>query len=344
MRISTLFLYHKQKYLSFFYYQSGKDIIIILKKEKFFKLFEYRFFYFFIFAPVFNELFMWLALAFLSAALLGIYDVSKKVSLSNNAVIPVLFLNTFFSSLIFLPIIFITHSYPVDFHTHLLLALKAVIVLSSWLFAYFALKHLPITIASPIKATQPVLVLVGALLIFQEKLNLYQWIGVLFSVSSFFMLSKTGKKEGINFRHNKWIFFIVMATVTGAISGLYDRYLLRIVDPIVVQGYYCFYQFAMMGILMLFLWYLQREKSTPFQWRWSIPLISIFLIMADFCYFRSLAYNEALISVVSMVRRSGVVVSFIAGWLFLGERNLKSKAIDLLLLLIGMYFLYLGSK
>ncbi|MDR0231134.1 MAG: DMT family transporter [Dysgonamonadaceae bacterium] len=287
---------------------------------------------------------MWLALAFLSAALLGVYDVVKKVSLSKNAVIPVLFLNTLFSSLIFLPVVFISGSHPADFHIHLLLALKAVIVLSSWLFAYFALKHLPITIASPIKATQPILVLLGALLIFQERLNLYQWIGVLFSISSFFLLSKTGKKEGINFRHNKWIFFIVMATITGAISGLYDRYLLRIIDPIVVQGYYCFYQFAMMGILTLFLWYPQRKKSTPFQWRWSIPLISIFLIMADFFYFKSLAYDDALISVVSMVRRSGVIVSFIAGWLFFGEKNLKNKAIDLLLLLIGMYFLYLGSR
>lgn len=48
---------------------------------------------------------MWLLLAFLSAALLGFYDVFKKQSLKDNAVIPVLFLNTLFSSLIFLPFI-----------------------------------------------------------------------------------------------------------------------------------------------------------------------------------------------------------------------------------------------
>ena len=46
---------------------------------------------------------MWLLLAFLSATLLGFYDVFKKKSLKDNAVLPVLFLNTFFSSLIFLP-------------------------------------------------------------------------------------------------------------------------------------------------------------------------------------------------------------------------------------------------
>lgn len=51
---------------------------------------------------------MWLLLAFLSATLLGFYDVFKKKSLKDNAVLPVLFLNTFFSSLIFLPFILIS--------------------------------------------------------------------------------------------------------------------------------------------------------------------------------------------------------------------------------------------
>ena len=39
---------------------------------------------------------MWLLLAFCSAALLGFYDVFKKKSLANNAVLPVLGLNTLF--------------------------------------------------------------------------------------------------------------------------------------------------------------------------------------------------------------------------------------------------------
>ena len=51
---------------------------------------------------------MWLLLAFLSAALLGFYDVFKKQSLRDNAVLPVLFLNTIFSSLIFLPFILLS--------------------------------------------------------------------------------------------------------------------------------------------------------------------------------------------------------------------------------------------
>ena len=185
---------------------------------------------------------MWLLLAFLSAALLGFYDVFKKQSLKDNAVIPVLFLNTLFSSLIFLPFIVLSVWRPgilensifyvpvAGWEVHRYVVLKSVIVLSSWMLGYFGMKNLPITIVGPINATRPVMVLVGALVVFGERLNFYQWIGVLMAVFSFFMLSRSGKKEGIDFKHNKWIYYVVMAAVLGAVSGLYDKYLMAPAD------------------------------------------------------------------------------------------------------------------
>lgn len=180
---------------------------------------------------------MWLFLAFMSAALLGFYDSFKKKALQGNAVIPVLFLNTVFCSLIFLPLIILSAAgtLPVGstFHVgeggwemHRYIILKSVIVLSSWLAGYIGMKHLPLTIVGPINATRPVMVLVGALLVFGERLNAWQWAGVAVAVTSFFMLSKSGKREGINFSHNKWIGCIVLAAVLGAVSGLYDKYLM----------------------------------------------------------------------------------------------------------------------
>lgn len=206
------------------------------------------------------------------------------------------------------------------------------------------MKHLPITIVGPINATRPVMVLVGAMLVFGERLNLYQWIGVLLAVISFFMLSRSGKKEGIDFRHNKWIFFIVLAAVTGAVSGLYDKFLMGRFDRMVVQSWYNIYQLFMMGGILMLLWWPKRKASTPFHWHWSIILISIFLSAADFVYFYSLSLEDSMISIVSMIRRGSVIVSFIFGAMLFHEKNLKSKAVDLLLVLIGMIFLYLGSR
>lgn len=299
---------------------------------------------------------MWLALAFVSAFFLGCYDINKKMSVHNNAVIPVLFLNTLFCTLLLSPLFLISrfseetlsgtiyYVPTVTLEAHAYIILKSIIVLSSWIFGYFATKHLPLTITGPINATRPVMTLVGALLIFGERLNLYQWIGVLLTIVSFFLLSATGKKEGINFRQNKWILFIFIAAVLGAISGLYDKYLMQKFSSTAVQFWYNLYQCIMMFVVLILLWYPKREKSTPFSWKWSILLVSLFLTIADFVYFYALADPDAMISIVSMVRRGSVVVSFIGGVLFFHEKNLKGKAIDLVLIIIGMFFLYLGTK
>ena len=300
---------------------------------------------------------MWLSLAFLSALLLGAYDTCKKAALNNNAVIPVLLLNTLFCSLLFLPLIIASNVAPeamretilyvpaADLRTHLFIFLKACIVLSSWLFAYFATKHLPITIAAPIKASQPILTLVGALIFLGEALNLYQWIGVAIAIIAFILLSISGKKEGINFSHNIWILFIILATVTGALSGLYDKYLMSHgFHRMTVLVWYSYYQFALMIVIALILWYPKRKNSTPFVWRKSIFFISFFLVCADFVYFYALSDPASMISIVSMVRRSSVVVSFTAGAILFREKNIRHKAIDLLLVLLGMFFLYLGTR
>jgi len=299
---------------------------------------------------------MWLYLAFLSALLLGFYDICKKASVNKNAVIPVLFLNTLFSSLLFLPFVLISYYKPeilqdtilfasqISPKEHALIFVKSLIVLCSWIFAYFATKHLPLTIVGPIKATQPIFVLLGALLIFGEQLNLFQWIGILLAILSFYLLSVSGKKEGINFKKDKWVFFLILSVISGASSGLYDKFLMRQLEPMAMQSWYNFYQLLIMSIVLFCLWFPTRKKTTPFQWRWTIPFISLFLSLADFAYFRALSDSDAMISIVSMIRRSNVIVIFIAGALIYKEKNLKSKGFDLALVLLGMFFLYLGSR
>ncbi len=305
---------------------------------------------------------MWLILAFLSAALLGFYDVFKKKSLKENAVIPVLTLNTLFSSLLFLPFIilsaqgylsedslFYTHQYGWAEHKYILL--KSLIVLASWLFAYFGLKHLPLTIVGPINATRPVMVLIGAMTFFSERLNLWQWVGVIIAMIGLYMLSRSSKKEGIDFKHNKWIIFVVLANMLGAVSGLYDKFLMASpenggvgLDKLAVQSWYTFYQFFLMLAMLALLWWPLRKETTPFRWDWCIILISIFLSAADFAYFYALGLDGAMISIVSMVRRGSVVVSFLFGAMVFREKNLKAKVLDLALVLLSMLFLFIGSQ
>lgn len=307
---------------------------------------------------------MWIILAFVSATLLGLYDTSKKSSLKGNDVIPVLFLNTLFCSLIFIPLILLSQYTNLlegsvlqvgvgGWEMHKWIILKSVIVLLSWVFGYFAIAHLPLTIVGPINATRPVMTLVGAMVVFGERLNVWQWIGVLFAIISLFLLARSGKKEGIDFKHNKWILFLLLAALMGTCSGLLDKYLMASpesggvgMDRMLAQSWYNIYQCLMMAIVLLIYLYKRKggaETQVKFSWKWSILLISIFLSMADFAYFYALSLPGAMISIVSMVRRGSVIVSFLCGALLFREKNLKAKALDLCLVILGMIFLWIGS-
>ena len=302
---------------------------------------------------------MWIILAFCSASLLGLYDVAKKQALKANAVLQVLLLNTLFSSLLFSPVIlnsvfdlgwFEGSRFAVtlgDTDAHIAVFIKAVLVLISWICGYFGLKELPLTIAAPIHATRPVMTLVGAMIIFGERLNLTQWAGVLLAVASLFMLSRSGKREGIDFRHNRGVLLVGLAAVTGACCGLYDRHIMHSLEPMFVQSWYVLYQAVLMSITIAILTIFKVKKqgsSDTFHWSWAIPLISLFLSAADVAYLFALSEPDAMISVVSMIRRSSVLVSFSCGALLFHERNLKAKAFDLLLIFIGAILLYIGSR
>lgn len=299
---------------------------------------------------------MWALIGIVAAVFLGIYDILKKTSLNNNAVIPVLFISIATSSILFyIPLITGSRLFPetlsnlnlyvpvISAHEHLLIFLKSVIVLSSWILAFFAVKNLPLSIVSPIRATAPIWTLLGALVIFSEKLNILQWFGLIITLTFFYLFSTTGKLEGINFRKNKWILLILLATLLGSTSSLYDKYIVKAIDRLSVQTWSGIYQLLLMIPILVLLWYPRRKKTTPFEWRWSIPLIGIFLFVTDFLYFYALSFPDVLISVLSGIRRSGVIVPFIFAALFLKEKNIKRKGFYLLGILCGVILMVTGS-
>lgn len=299
---------------------------------------------------------MWVILALISAVLLGLYDVFKKLSLNDNGVLPVLFLSTVTAAVVVFPIVLGSVYFPDTFmqmhlyvpqitaREHGLIFIKSVIVVSSWIFAFHAMKHLPITLISPIRATGPIWTLIGAIIIFQERLNMMQWMGVVITLFFFYLLSTAGKLEGISFRRNIWIFCIIAATLLGAASGLFDKFILRQIDRIAVQAWFSFYQVVvMLPAIALFRWAKPKPQRPPFEWRWSIPMIAIFLLFADYAYFYSLSIPDSMISIVSALRRGGVLVAFVTGAILFREKNIKKKGIYLLGILLGILIISFGT-
>ncbi len=298
---------------------------------------------------------MWALFGLASALFLGIYDIFKKQSVNDNAVMPVLFFSTVTSALLFTPFILLSKFSPelipntglfvpkITVAEHLQVLLKSAIVVSSWILAFFALKHLPITIVAPIRATGPLWTLIGALLIFHERLNVYQWVGIAVTLGFFYLFSTAGKLEGIQFRKNKWVFFIIGGTLLGAASGLYDKFILQRIDRVAVQAWFSVYQVVILLPFVMLNEGIRKRKGIHFEWRWSIPLIGLFLVIADYLYFYALSNEDALISIISALRRGSVLVAFVIGGLLFREQNLKKKGLYLLGILTGILMITLGT-
>ena len=305
---------------------------------------------------------MWTFLAFISALCLGFYDISKKIALRDHPVVDVLTLSVCFSAVLlsvplicsrFCPAMMVGTPFYVptmDLQAHLFTVLKSLIVLSSWVCAYMALKHLPISVVSPMQATRPMWTLVGALLIFGERLNTWQWIGVCIALGtilafSFFTRKPRSSRDYRDPRINRYYVALALAILLGAASGLYDKYLMRRYDHNAVQVYYTIYQ----AVMMMGVWvieYVRHPRSpmvTGFSGFLPIALISIFLIISDNVYMLALRDPDSLIAVVSTIRRGGAVIGFAYGLLFLKEENPLPKVLCMIGIGVGLLCLAFGA-
>ena len=299
---------------------------------------------------------MWLYLGLISAVLLGLYDISKKHALNHNAVLPVLFWSTVAS---FVPMSLLMAGTvlapdwmrgagcdipPATRVAHLHYLAKAAIVSTSWVLAYFAMKHLPISLSTPIRSSGPVWTLLGALVLFHERPAPMQWLGMATVFGSYYAFSLLGRREGVVFHRSKWIFFMFLATMVGSMSTLYDKYLLQQAGypTLQVQYWFSFYNVVLVGLFTAIVWWPKRASYTRLQWRWSIASIGLLLIAADFVYFNAVRDPDSLIVILSLLRRSSVVVSFTLGAAYFGDLNRRGKAWALCGVLAGVIIILLA--
>jgi len=291
----------------------------------------------------------WLGLTLVSAVCLGLYDVSKKAALRENPVLTVLLLSTLSGLVLLLLELALGAGLgggvrfrlePLNAWQHGLVVAKSMIVTASWVCTFLAIKHLPLSLATPIRATAPLFTVLGALVLFGERPVGLQWLGIAVVLAAYLAFSAIGRAEGIAFRSDRWVGFLFLGTLIGSGSGLYDKYLLQEValPPFTLQFWFTLYGAILQAALVLGFarW---RGSLAPIELRWWIVWIGCLLVVADQFYFQAVASHGALISVVSVVRRSNVVVSFALGAFLFRERLLRQKALALAGVLLGLLLL-----
>jgi len=296
---------------------------------------------------------MWMYLGLLAALFLGLHNLCKKHAVQGNEVFPVLLGTIIAGFLILLPFYLCSVFYPeymletnfyiaqIPWKTHGFIIIKSAIMSASWVLAYQALKHLPITIVTPIRSAGPFFTFIGAIIIYQEKPNSWQWVGFFLIILSVVLYSRIGKKEGIHFKRNKWIFAIVGATFLGASSGLYDKFLVQslTLNPQTLQFWFCFYTIILLIIILSVTWFPYKEKRRAFKFRWSIPAVGVLLQAADYFYFKALLNPDALIMLLSAIKRSQLIIAVVIGGIIFKENNKREKLVPLFGILGGVFLI-----
>jgi drug/metabolite transporter (DMT)-like permease len=296
----------------------------------------------------------WVVAILLSAFFLGIYDLCTKHAVRANAVTPVLFLSSLTGAAVWVVLLLVQffqpgilpHSLVTDSLTlkqHLQLLLKSGIVAASWIGTYYALKHLPLSLGAPIRATSPLFTLFGAILILGERPTALETIGILTTLGSFVGLSVAGAREGVHFHRDKWVWLLIAGTLFGAVSSLYDKYLFATLN-FSVPTVQCWFQIYLLVFFAPFAlgWKLRLWKRNEFRWRWSVPFIALSLLVADYLYFSALRDPHGLVSIVMSLRRASTLVAFAGGLYFFHEVNGWKKLPAVIGILIGIVLTLLG--
>lgn len=296
---------------------------------------------------------MWMYLGLLAALFLGLHNLCKKHAVQGNEVFPVLLGTLITGFLLILPFFIGSKFVPqatkdlgfyieiIPWSTHGFIFIKSMIMAASWILAYQALKHLPLTIVTPIRSAGPFFTLIGAMVIYKEAPNGYQWMGFFLIILSVILYSRIGKQEGIIFKSNKWIFAIIAATFLGASSGLYDKYLIQslMLNPQTLQFWFCFYTILILLVILSITWFPYAHKRKDFKFRWTILAVGILLQLADYFYFKALQDPEALIMLLSAIKRSQLIIAVVIGGFIFKEKNKRKKLVPLAGILLGVFLI-----
>ena len=279
---------------------------------------------------------MWIWMALASALLLGFYEVAKKMALKKNGIYAILLATTVLSAVFLSPFLS-----PGVFADHLRLLFKALLVTASWVSGMIALKLLPITTVSTFKASRPMFVVLFSILLFGERLNAFQWTGVVAMLAAIWLLSVNSEREGISVKGNKGFAALAVSIFTGVASALWDKHILAGMEPLFVQSWTNVYISLLLAAIIL----IRRcggHKET-FRPDWNLLLIALFITGADMLYFFSLKEAGSMLSVVSLIRRSSVIVTFTLGAIIFKEKRIAQKGGVLLLMLAGLSILMFAT-
>lgn len=291
----------------------------------------------------------WVSLGLLAGIILGTYDFLTKIALKEKGVLEVVFWCSLLGGLMWLPFFILPTSYkdalqafhlsPQELTVAQQMAVlpKSILMVATWVLSYYSVKFLPLSISAGVRASGPLWTALGAMLFLSEVLSWTQWLGLAVAMASYYLFSLIGKKEGISFGRNVWVLCMLAATLMSSANALYDKYILSTLhlDLAAVQAYSALQRGAL--ALLLLPWIFREVEALSLLRRnWAIPAIAFAYVLAEYIYLAAVRQDGAMISVISVLRRTNLVMVFLLSAIFFRELYIPQKVVAILGVLLGI--------
>jgi len=297
--------------------------------------------------PRYNGRMVWVLLVLLYGILKGSREVAKKKAMMKNTVMEVLVVYTFISFLFVIPQVPDAGGLEPEFYFWI--ALKSFAIFVAWICGFYSLKYLPISLYGVLDLSRVLFMTFLGVVFLHEVLNVYQVIGLVTVITGLLMLKfnpgKKNRQENVKAVSENPVmesarintpFYVVLAFVScilNAVSGFMDKVLMKSVTSSQLQFWY------MLFLALYYLIYILIKKErislsvlkNVFVW-----IMAVMFVIGDKALFIANGMSESKVTVMTLVKQSGVIFAILGGKFVFKEKGILYKMICALIIIAGI--------
>lgn len=275
---------------------------------------------------------MWIILVLIYGLLKGAREVCKKKSLEKNTVIEVLFFYTLFSFILVLPNIANIESISIKLLC--LIALKSFIIFLAWILSFHAIHAMPVSLYGILDLSRVLFATFLGISVLHEKMTIFRTIGLILVAAGLLLLKYRKKGKTSEHIHPAIVIAALASCMLNSVSGLMDKILMQHVTSNQLQFWYMLFL-----VIMYFLYVTISQTKTSFissvknPWIWAMAIL---FVIADKCLFVANGIEESKITVMTLIKQSGCIITILAGKFVFHEKNITHKLICAMTIIIGI--------
>ena len=289
---------------------------------------------------------MWIWLVLLYGIIKGVREIVKKKALEKDSTIGVLFLYTLLAFVMVLPDA--KNAMGLEPKYYFFIGMKSFVIFLAWIFSFKAIRKMPISLYGVLDLSRVLFATLLGVIVLQEALGVFQVIGLVFVSTGLLLLKyKPGHGTGKEVRNGqpaqaadkervdvKIVLMAFASCLFNAVSGLLDKILMKDINSSQLQFWYLLFLVWFYFFFIL----VTRTKIQFFHvlknyWVW---ILSLLIVVADRVLFLANGMDGSRVTVMTLLKQAGCIVTILAGRFLFREKNTGHKLFCAAVIIAGI--------